>query len=600
MGQIPIYKVGVSLGQLVLIGFLGFKAAGLKQNNLISHITGEALDYNYAVVAIEGADNTRARQVLDELAANPHTVRALTPSVPAFPGVPPTVNGPFSIGYYTIKDVNSSTWVQSALTRLEPLETGGVTTHMTGDAAINYFLDRESQSTRLIFACLVCFALLSSWFVTRSIAGVAVTAISVGTPLAATMGLYALLGFELDLLTNLLPVLILVLGFAMHMHVFLAIARCGSVREGLKRKLKANFIVTATTSAGFLSLFLSQLPPIRVLGIFMAISMWLCLGSVYLTHWSIGWMTKERAVTLPSLWHRVTHLLRIRPQQGLWVGVGACVIVVGAFCVLRTPVQSNGLFYFHEDHPVRIASQLLAPITGISALELEPTVEGRISLGAIRKTKGVRYAFWVPREKHIVLMVDAMDAETFAAFQTSIASYGKISGPLVLVSSFQQKLIRSLTSSLLASIALISLLLMLVVPLPLGPAVAWLPNLFPLGCMGIAMALFGIEISVATVLVFSIAFGIAVDDTIHLSVKYLQSQAENPWQDVLQTEGVAVLVTSVILTVGFAAVGLSPFKPLSDFGKLLSIGMITAMLGDFLILPAILKHYKRPQRRIDP
>lgn len=123
------------------------------------------------------------------------------------------------------------------------------------------------------------------------------------------------------------------------------------------------------------------------------------------------------------------------------------------------------------------------------------------------------------------------------------------------------------------------------------------PNIFPilltLGFMGLAK----IPINLATCMVPSIAIGIAVDDTIHFLNRYRRERkkAENENQaikKVMATTGQAMVLTSVILFSGFIILLLSSFNPNIYFGALTALTMITALLGDLVLLPSIMIYFK--------
>ena len=97
-------------------------------------------------------------------------------------------------------------------------------------------------------------------------------------------------------------------------------------------------------------------------------------------------------------------------------------------------------------------------------------------------------------------------------------------------------------------------------------------------------------------MVFCVSMGIAVDDTIHFLMRFrLEQRAglETPAavQRALNTVGSAMLVTSAILIGGFASLTFSQMPPIALFGKLMMIAIAAAMVGDLVILPALLLRF---------
>ena len=108
-----------------------------------------------------------------------------------------------------------------------------------------------------------------------------------------------------------------------------------------------------------------------------------------------------------------------------------------------------------------------------------------------------------------------------------------------------------------------------------------------------AMGLFGINLDTATVMIASIATGIAVDDTIHFLNRFkhevkLGASHEEAIATTFRTTGKAAVITSLTLVAGFWCLLLGSFNPTIYFGFLSGITMITAVFGDLFLLPASL------------
>ncbi len=129
--------------------------------------------------------------------------------------------------------------------------------------------------------------------------------------------------------------------------------------------------------------------------------------------------------------------------------------------------------------------------------------------------------------------------------------------------------------------------------------ISLIPNIIPLLLTGAIMGIFGIALKPSTILVFSIAFGISVDDTIHYLAKYRQELIETNGSikksvyAALKETGVSMLYTSVVLFFGFFIFIASDFGGTVALGLLVSITLLVAMLSNLLLLPALLLTYEK-------
>ena len=129
--------------------------------------------------------------------------------------------------------------------------------------------------------------------------------------------------------------------------------------------------------------------------------------------------------------------------------------------------------------------------------------------------------------------------------------------------------------------------------------VSLIPNLLPLIITAGLMGFLGVSIKPSTILVFSIAFGISVDDTIHFLAKYRQELIANNWKirksvyAALKETGVSMFYTSIVLFFGFSVFAISSFGGTVALGILVSITLLFAMLANLLLLPSLLLSLER-------
>jgi len=152
-------------------------------------------------------------------------------------------------------------------------------------------------------------------------------------------------------------------------------------------------------------------------------------------------------------------------------------------------------------------------------------------------------------------------------------------------------LVRGQVESLALAAAVITFIMFLALRSFVAGALSLIPNAFPIIINFGIMGLLGIPLNTSTALISVVALGIAVDDTIHFLTEYNRKRAENlPMREALQQsildKGTAICASSLILVIGFGVLLFSSFVPTMSFGGLSAVIMITALIGDLIVLPA--------------
>ncbi|MFI1771095.1 efflux RND transporter permease subunit [Thalassobellus citreus] len=160
-------------------------------------------------------------------------------------------------------------------------------------------------------------------------------------------------------------------------------------------------------------------------------------------------------------------------------------------------------------------------------------------------------------------------------------------------------LVKNLAISLSLAIFLISIFMAYMFRSGRMVIVSLIPNLLPLVITAGLMGYLGVPIKPSTILVFSIAFGISVDDTIHFLAKYRQELQANNWKiktsvyGALRETGVSMFYTSIVLFFGFSVFTISSFGGTVALGALVSATLLFAMLSNLLLLPSLLLSLER-------
>lgn len=174
-----------------------------------------------------------------------------------------------------------------------------------------------------------------------------------------------------------------------------------------------------------------------------------------------------------------------------------------------------------------------------------------------------------------------------------------VTGKALVFMKGTKYLVKNLIMSLALAIFLISLFMAFMFRSFKMIIVSLIPNILPLIITAGMMGFLGIPIKPSTILVFSIAFGISVDDTIHFLAKYRQELEITDWKisksvyKALRETGVSMFYTSIVLFFGFSVFMISSFGGTKALGGLVSMTLLFAMLANLVLLPSLLISLER-------
>jgi predicted RND superfamily exporter protein len=160
------------------------------------------------------------------------------------------------------------------------------------------------------------------------------------------------------------------------------------------------------------------------------------------------------------------------------------------------------------------------------------------------------------------------------------------------------------------ALAMISVVLFAIFRWPRLAAVALIPNALPLLLIFGAMGLLGVPLDAGTVLIGSLALGVAVDDTIHITTSYAHQvrAGRSPAEALAETYSAvlpAIVSTTVLITASFLVLGLSEFTITRNLGLVTAGIMVLCLVADVSLLGALLiRLHRRPtgadERAISP
>lgn len=189
-------------------------------------------------------------------------------------------------------------------------------------------------------------------------------------------------------------------------------------------------------------------------------------------------------------------------------------------------------------------------------------------------------------------------------------------GVIPIVYKAQRALLYSLVESIIMSFVMISVTMMVLLRdwrSPTRPGnllgfraglLSMIPNIFPVVLIFGAMGFMGIKVDIGSMMTASVALGIAVDDTIHYLTWYRQALSEGAsrHQAIRKAYSLcasAMTQTTLIAGLGLSVFALSTFQPTQRFGVLMLSMLVVALIGDLVILPALLasplgKYFGKP------
>ncbi|MFM1875690.1 MAG: hypothetical protein RL266_1427 [Bacteroidota bacterium] len=550
---------------------------------------------------------------------------------------------------------------------------------------------KEEMFLSILYALLVTALIMYIFF--RSFKVVMVAMLVVGVASVWSIGLVALMGFQLSVLTGLVPPLIIVIGVANCIFLLnkyhTEYRAHGNKIKGLQRVVrkvgKATLLTNATTAAGFATFTVVESSVMKEFGIVAAVSiMCIFLLSLLLVPIIFSFLNEPKARHVKHLDRKysqtfiskIVEIVLSYRTRVYWFF--ALLVVVGIYGITLITSNGNIVDDFPKDSPVladlaffekqfngvvpfEIQIDALKPDKALSpatlkridelqdAISAYPEFSRAVSMAEVVKSLKQAYYGGMPSkyslpngsERGFILsyadnngassngndllnsFIDSTKQITRVSFQMkdvgtdemdrllaeikpkidSIFDSDKyktlITGTSIVYLSGTKYLVKNLFVSLGIAVVLIALLMAYMFQSWRMVAVSLIPNIIPLVVTGALMGFLEITIKPSTILVFSIAFGISVDDTIHFLAKYRQELEANEWKIkrsvilALHEVGISMAYTSIVLFFGFSIFNLSTFGGTKALGMLVSITLLVAMFSNLILLPSLLLTLER-------
>ncbi|OUW83213.1 MAG: hypothetical protein CBD74_06100 [Saprospirales bacterium TMED214] len=188
---------------------------------------------------------------------------------------------------------------------------------------------------------------------------------------------------------------------------------------------------------------------------------------------------------------------------------------------------------------------------------------------------------------------DVRNAIALVVADSNLTVKASLTGGVVIVQKSQEILLRDLFRSFVAAFGVIAIVMVLMLRSVLGGLIAMAPNLFPTVALFGFMGLLAIPLDIGSVMSASVALGIAVDDTVHLLIRFGSRRARGLGQiraayGALTQCGWAMFQTTLVCGLSLMAYWFSDFVPTSRFSLFMFGLLASALLGVVFLLPALM------------
>lgn len=560
--------------------------------------------------------------------------------------------------------------LREARNRLEP---HGMTVRITGRESLKKARQREFENDheRILYTAMALIVGLAL-IIFRGLPAILVTCSGPGIGVLWTLGWLALLGEELNELTQIiLPVMSMIIGFTDAVHIVVHVRQERVAGKNQKEAAEtamlhvglACLLTSITTSIGFASLLIADAEIIQSFGRSSAIGVLVTFVAVVLVvpllsgswlgrnihrgyerdvvgqnvqklSWTMdGVVRHARLVTFlgviatgalaigafslqpdDRLAHRIPH------DCEEWQAMEHCDKAFGGIRFLRVLIE------WPESMPREEVWQLILDLEkrldeeetlgrSLSVrhwLSVVPGVEGPGKLGLTSfLPEEFRYEFWnagkrqaqvVSRMQDLGMtvyrpVVDRLEADFREIEKQHPGIRLRVTGEAIVESLIVQRVVRELFHSLLLAAVVIFLVITVAFrSLRLG-LLSIVPNIFPLAATAsLRAAFFGTSLDISSALSFAICLGIAVDDTIHFLIRFQHEKecGHNTAEAIRRTfvtVGSALVMTTVVMVSGFGCVMTSHLPTHFLFASMAFTTIAAALVGDLLILPALLAQF---------
>jgi predicted RND superfamily exporter protein len=458
-----------------------------------------------------------------------------------------------------------------------------------------------------------------------------------------TFGLIFGLGTEIDIVTVIVPIFIVVMGSADGLHFVTHFQEeadrtadpVARVSSALRQVGVPMILTTISTAAGFIALLATDVQPIRQLGLFTAIGI---VFAGIISFFSLPALLSHLEVKAR---HR-TSLLGPRVTRAIKSAVRTRVpalvitIVLLIFAILTIPtlrVNPDQLFFFKDDDPVRLAFEKTedlfggaTPLAGEFAFDPSDPEASIAAINAVsadlQELDGVRRVFSVadvaaalpPDQlaavlsgqvnlpvgdmvsddglRFLLLPADftTEDLGRWLVFADEHEEIRVITGMPVVWDEIARLVLRAQATSLIVAYILVAAMLALAYRRVRETIISLVPiTLTILTVLGF-LAVSGIQLNLLTAVISSIVIGVGIDYAIHYvaAIDYARDDGDGYVLRAIDHAGRPIVANALGIAIALSALWLSPLKIHNQVSMIMWVAMITAAATSLIVVPALL------------
>ena len=281
---------------------------------------------------------------------------------------------------------------------------------------------------------------------------------------------------------------------------------------------------------------------------------------------------------------RVSHNINVVSTGNMYVG--KAISVVDVIKEVNRALNNNLAEHYVVPNSSALIAQEFVLFGSSGSNDLEALVDSDYS-----KARLTLKVPWVDSLESREFIKDAqayLDKEFEGLAKVTFTGIGTL-----MTVTFEKAIYSSAFSYLLAFSFITVLMILLVGNLKIG-LISMLPNVLPILFIAMTMSIFDMPLDMFTLLIGAIALGLAVDDTVHFMHNFRRYEMQ--YNDVdkaveltLMGTGRAITLTSIVLALGFLVLTFSSMNHMFNFGILTASAILTALLADFFLMPAIMK-----------
>ena len=456
-----------------------------------------------------------------------------------------------------------------------------------------------------------------------------------------TFGLIFGLGREVDIVTVIVPIFVIVMGsadglhFVTHFQEETGADTVSRVRSALQEVGTPMILTTISTAAGFLSLLITDVQPIRQLGIFTAVGIVFAgIISFFALPALISRIQVEpkhhRALLGPRLTRGLKTLVRTRTPAIVLTGA---ILIFAAIFVPRLEVDSDQLFFFKDNDPIRQAFEKTEELFGgatplVGEFVFDPSAgpeqlaEIRAASDALEQQSGIREVFSIadladalPTEQlqailneQVALPVGDLvsedglrflvfpadfttdDLQSWLAFADESDQIRVLTGMPIVWDEIARLVLQAQVGSVIVAYILVAVMLAVAYRRLWETIVSLVPiTLTILAVLGFVAAS-GIQLNLLTAVISSIVIGVGIDYSIHYiaAIDYARPAGDGYVLRAIDRAGRPIVANALGIAIALSALWLSPLKIHSQVSMIMWVAMITAALTALLVIPAML------------